>query len=625
MRHRLTTLLLTVGALVPFAAPAARAAARAGEIPSSHVLYQDGPDDRFLLNGPWLRRLDPSEIGLKRHWQSSASRSGWTTVTVPNAWNVGDDSVASMGGGIGWYRKDFRLPDKKAGLSWIARFESVNYRVTAWLNGHRLGSHTGAYLPFELDLHAVRRTGLNRLVVRVDSRRKPTDFPPATFRDDGTPLGGWWNYSGILREVYIRRIDRVALQQVVIRPQLACRACATTVLERALLRNLTGHAQTVKVSGRFGTKAKALGTAIVPPHGTATVQGTFRIAHPKLWSPDHPNLYPARVAATIGKRRISAYDWKSGVRKIAVKDGMLQLNDRPLHLRGVGLHEDSADNGFALTQAQRNDLVAQTRDLGAKLIRAHYPLHPHIQELADRDGILLWSEVPVYSLRTQYLAEPQVRRLAAQELAANITANENHPAIMMWSIANELSSKPGPVQGAYIASAVRQAKRLDPTRPVGLAFAGYPSAGCQPRYAPLDVLGMNTYFGWYTGGAAEIADRERIGPFLDEMRACYPKQALIVSEFGVEANRSGPVEEKGTYQFQNQWTEDMLDAFDARPWLSGAVYWALKEFRVRPFWNGGNPRPDPPWHEKGLITRDGIKKPIWSVVQRRYGAIKQTG
>ena len=153
---------------------------------------------------------------------------------------------------------------------------------------------------------------------------------------------------------------------------------------------------------------------------------------------------------------------------------------------------------------------------------------------------MIWSEIPVYAVKTQYLKQAAVRQLAAKELEDNIDANQNHPSVIVWSIGNELSSRPGPVQGYYIARAVRQAKALDPTRPVGIAVAGYPSAGCQSEYGPVDVIGINEYFGWYPGPNGVIADRDSLSEYLDSVRTCYPTKSVVVSEFGAEANRNGP-------------------------------------------------------------------------------------
>ena len=93
-------------------------------------------------------------------------------------WNLGDPSNESMAGGIGWYRKDFELPEADSALAWAVRFESVNYRTQVWLNGKPVGENTGAYIPFEFQLSSPKRHGTNRLVVRVDSRRLTRDFPP---------------------------------------------------------------------------------------------------------------------------------------------------------------------------------------------------------------------------------------------------------------------------------------------------------------------------------------------------------------------------------------------------------------------------------------------------------------
>src|SRR6185436_7476406 len=101
-----------------------------------------------------------------------------------------------------------------------------------------LGRNTGAYLPFELRLpqNGLKRTGTNRLVVRVDNRRLPTDFPPSGLTGAGDPAGGWWNYGGILREVYLQRVDRIDVTSVVVRPDLPCGTCASTVGMRVITR-----------------------------------------------------------------------------------------------------------------------------------------------------------------------------------------------------------------------------------------------------------------------------------------------------------------------------------------------------------------------------------------------------
>ena len=107
------------------------------------------------------------------------------------------------------------------------------------------------------------------------------------------------------------------------------------------------------------------------------------------------------------------------------------------------------------------------------------------------------------------------------------------------------------------------------------------------------------------------------------MRQCYPNKAIVITEFGAEANRDGPVDEKGTYAFQQDFVNYHLGVYATKPWLSGAIYFALQEFRVRPDWDGGNPRPQPPIHQKGLVSFDGVRKPAFFDVQRIFRATKQ--
>ena len=606
-------------------APTAPAPGYPAEKPKPGALYKSGPTGRYLLGGTWLFRFDTGDKGVSQGWQRNASTAGWSRVSVPNAWNATDSSPQSFLGGAGFYRKDFKLPTNARRFSWIVRFESVNYRSKVWLNGRPLGTNRGAYLPFELRLPSglLKRGATNRLVIRVDNRRYPTDFPPSNLNSKGQPTGGWWNYGGLLREVYLRRIDRVDFSTVQIQPDLPCTTCTANVRFRVTARNYSDKPQRVRLTATFGTRKLALGTAAMGPKKFATFTRTLRVARPRLWSVGSPTLYNVRLRAAVGKKTVQSYFLRTGIRSIKMQNGHILLNGKALNVRGVGYHEDSPGLGFAIDNKIREQHVRWVKDLGATMIRAHYPLHPYTQERADELGILLWSEIPVYAVRARYLKQRLVRQLAAKELRDNILINGNHPSIIVWSIGNELSSRPGPVQGYYIQRAVRTAHELDPTRPVGLAVAGYPAVGCQPEYKQLDVIGINEYFGWYPGPNGQLADRTLLSDYLEAVHNCYPDKAVFVTEFGAEANRNGPVEEKGTFEFQQDFVNFHLGVYASKPWLNGALYWALQEFRVRPDWEGGNPHPTPPIHQKGLIGFDGKLKPAFFDVQKSFLATPQ--
>jgi beta-glucuronidase len=592
--------------------------------PTKGALYRDGQTNRYLLGGSWLFRADPAGVGIAQgYWRDSSSTAGWAPVAVPNSYNAGDLSSTSMSGSVGWYRRDFTVPSgafasyvPRGFRAWIVRFESVNYRATVWLNGRQIGTHAGAFLPFELALKNIR-AGVNRLVVRVDDRRGGGDLPPG-------PSGGWWNYGGLLREVYLRPVQRADLSQAQIRPVLPCPTCAAQIQEQVLVHNVTSAPQTVKLTGSYGGARLKFGQSRIAPRSTWTATAVATIAHPHLWSPDHPFLYRAtlRLADASG-RTLGGYLSFSGVRSIKVVAGRLELNGRLLSLRGVDIHEQSAITGAALSPTQLSALVGWAHELGSTVLRSHYPLNPEIEEMADRDGILIWSEVPVYQVNVKYLSQPGWLVRAHAFLTQDILTNQNHPSVMLWSIANELQTPAPDAEARYIAGATALAHRLDPTRPVGMAISSWPGVACQSAYAPLDVIGYNEYFGWFDAGGGTNDDRDSLGPYLDTLRSCYPSKAAFVTEFGFEANRSGPVEERGTYQFQSDAVAFHLGVFASKSYLSGVTYFALQDFAARPGWGGGDPFPDPPFVQKGLVDLQGNLKPAFATVAGIYTSTAQ--
>jgi beta-glucuronidase len=589
--------------------------------PTHGALYQDGPTDRWLLGGQWLYRSDPTNVGQAAgYWRDNPSTDGWAPVTVPNSFNAGDLSDASMAGSIGWYRRDFTIPAHAFTTyvparfrSWIVRFESVNYHATVWLNGRRLGTHAGAYLPFEFDLRGVK-AGVNRLVVRVDDRRNAGDLPPG-------PSGGWWNFGGLQREVYLRSVQRVDMSPVVVRPILPCPTCAATVQEQVTVRNPTGSPQTVSLQGVYGSARLAFGGHTIPARGTWVAHASVSIATPHLWAPDDPHLYPATITASDSDgRTLETYSTHSGIRSVAVAPtGQLLLNGRALDLRGFSIHEQNLQTGAALSPDQLAQLVNWDRELGGGIIRAHYPLNPEIEEMADRDGILLWSEVPVYQVATSFLTRSGWLTAAHQSLRQNILTNQNHPSVLLWSIGNELATPPNDAEARYIAGAAQLAHQLDPTRPVGMAIEDWPGVSCQQAYAPLDVIGFNDYFGWFDSGGGTDDDRDALSPFLDSLHACYPNKALMVTEFGFEGNRDGPVEERGTFAYQADTAAFHLDVFASKPYISAAMWFAMQDFAARPGWGGGDPLPDPPFVQKGPIDINGNpRQPLFATLQSIY-------
>ena len=587
--------------------------------PAAHAA--EGPSGHYLLDGAWHERPEPADPALRDSLPGSTSLDGWRAVSAPVAINAGDFSEASYTGSVHWYRKDSRLPRARGGWRWPLRFESVSHRASVWLNGRRLGSHVGAYLPFELPARTIHR-GVNRLVLRVDNRRGPEDIPPLSRRETGTFEGGWWNYNGILREVYLRKVRRLDFAHAFARPPLRCRRGAAAVAIDVRVRNVTRRPQIARVAGWFGDQAVRLGTRRIRAGGSTRLRTRLRIRNPRLWEPGRPRLYRMLLFLIDGRGRVvQRYRARPGIRSLKVnRRGRVVLNGRTVDLRGAAFHEDTADRGAALTREQIRHMFRNLRALGATVTRAHYPVSPYALELADRYGILVWSEIPVYRMESTLFNVPGIRARALRMLRQTITRDYNHPSVMVWSLGNENASRPKRGLRRYIRVATRTARRMDPTRLVGLAISGYPTVERQPIYGRLDVIGINDYFGWYPGPADTIADPSRLDAYLDRLHADYPSKALMITEVGAEANRHGPATEKGTYEFQSDFLDYHLGVYARKPFISAAIVWTLQDFRVKPGWSGGNPLPHPPVNEKGLIDDQGFRKPAFAVVQRVFGS-----
>jgi beta-glucuronidase len=212
-----------------------------------------------------------------------------------------------------------------------------------------------------------------------------------------------------------------------------------------------------------------------------------------------------------------------------------------------------------------------------------------------------------------------------QLVRALVNRDRSHPSVLVWGLGNENTTRPGPGLTRYITTAARLARQLDPTRLVGISFQGYPTVGKQDVYTKLDALGVNDYFGWYPGPQGSLTDRSGIGPYLERLHYDYPRQALFVTELGAEANRAGAATEKGTYAFQQDFLTYHLNVIAGKPFVNGALVWILKDFHVKPSYDGGNPKPDPPLNEKGLVDLAGARKPAFETVRRMFQTPPKAG
>jgi beta-glucuronidase len=601
------------------------------EKPGGKPLIREGQPDRQLLGGTWYFRQDDADVGVAEGWYAQRDLEGWTEISVPHNWNATDTQLNYSS--IGWYRKEFKVPLAKTAMLrklelWKVRFEGSNYRTQVWLNGKEIGGQIG-YFPFEPDLTGIRK-GRNTLVVQVSSLRSSTDLThwrPAAVNGYGT--GGWWNFGGLLREVYVRRVDTVDVENVLVQPRVRKLAGPAKVEVLSTVRNVTTRDSDVTLVLNVAGKRMVMRPQTVGAGSTRELTNTFEIKRPSLWQPGRPALYDLTVSAFVENERKSSYRVPFGVKKLEVKSGRLLLNGKRLNLRGASIHEDDIHEGGALSQRTRRLLVNRLRNLGGTVTRSHYPLHPAFIEMFDRLGILYWVQAPVYQLPNSVF--DQVFPAANRAAKLTVRNNMNHASILTWSLANEPAGNRselgifGPGLQRYIRDTAADVREMDDTHMLAIdrqSRVGEPLWESSYRY--LDVLGVNEYFGWYDSFRADMqrppTTLAELPIYLDDLHEANPDMPLVITEFGAEASRPGPVEQPGSYEYQRKFITDHLAVHASKPYVYGSIHWALRDFRVDPTWQGGAPAEwaTPPWHNKSLIEETNRRKPAFSTVRRLF-------
>jgi beta-glucuronidase len=603
------------------------------QAPHGKPLIYEGQTTRQLLGGTWYFRQDDTFVGDAERWYAQDDLNGWKAIHVPHSWNARDTTLDKAS--VGWYRKEFTLPkvpkDEVKRTFWKVRFEGANYRTTVWLNGKVIGGYTG-YFPFEVNLDGLRK-GRNTLVVKVSSLRSNRDLThwrPAAFNGYGT--GGWWNFGGLLREVYVRRVDTIDIEDVHVLPHLPKVGGPAKVDVRAYLRNMTDKAREVDLILSVDGERIAVKGKRVPADATRILTKTFTIEHPRLWQPGSPQLYPMKVSVEEDGERRAEYQLRFGVRKLEVaRGGVILLNGHQLNVHGASIHEDDIKEGGALSPGTRSLLISRLRDLGATITRSHYPLHPAFQEAFDKYGILYWVDAPVYQVPNSFFNETDVRAAAKRAVTLTVRNNINHPSIMTWSLANEPAGNRSELgifgQGLarFIKDGAAAVHELDDTRFVSIdrqARVGEPVTSSVYRW--LDVLGINEYFGWYDSYKADLVrpptTTAELSGYLDQVHAANPNKPLMITEFGAESARDGPASQPGSRQYQTRYVLQHLRIHASKEFVAGSIHWALRDFRVDPTWTGGAPRDwsTPPWNNKSLIEEFNERKPVYFELRKRW-------
>jgi beta-glucuronidase len=517
------------------------------------------------------------------------------------------------------YRLRFRGPTTPRGFRWLISFAEVRRSARVYLNGRRIGRNSDPYTPFAVEARGLRPRRVNTLVVVVDNRKDPR-LPE-----------GWWNWGGIVRTVKLVPVGRAYMSGVGLMSKVRCRrparSCkASLLIDAVLQRRMAKTIKPALIVHLRSPRGQVIRKVFRLPRQrgrSRDLRLKLRVPGPRLWSPGNPQLYSVRLALWNGGRIEQRVRDHVGLRSVTVKRARLYLNNRPLQLRGASIHEDMPGHGAALSRSDVNRIVADLKDLGANVTRAHYLLDERLLDRFDREGIMVWNEAPIWQRdhRSNLLSRAAQRKRAYLTVRRTVRAGRSHPSVITHSVANELSFVPDGHPGTklFLTRAAADARALDPTLPITLDIKSRPGFPEQFVYDHFDILGLNQYFGWYSW----VPNFNDLEPFIQEMHDLYPGRALVMTEFGAEGlseMANAPADEKGGYLFQAAHAARTLDVVDRSPYLSGAIYWTLREFEIYPGWNGGARRfnRDNTRHHKGLLTYHGVKKPAWTVVHDHF-------
>jgi beta-glucuronidase len=580
------------------------------------LIQNVGAYECMLLNGKWNYIVDVQEEGYY-DYRMNPTRWGFfqnakpqrpedlieydfdksPTMQIPSDWNTRDERLFFYEGTV-WFKRSFQAVAIKDYRT-LLYFGAVNYDCHIYLNGRHVGHHVGGFTPFNYDVSDLLKDGENVIIVKVDNKRHAEDVP--------TQIFDWWNYGGITRDVKLVKVPRVYVEDY---------TCGLTPTGKEVGK-VSPKYREISFSARLNTKAAGHKVVVFIPElklekqlttdADGCVSTTMRVQTKKLqlWSPQSPKRYQLLLSLDT-----SVYPDSIGFRTIETRGKQILLNGQPIFLKGISIHNEKPNGGGrANTVEDARTLLTWAKELGCNFVRlAHYPHHEEMVREAERMGILVWSEIPVYW--TIAWKNPRTYENAQHQLRDMISRDHNRANVIIWSIANETPHSPERDQ--FLGNLAQYARSLDSTRLISMAMEVTSASNYVNRLNDnmnkyVDVVSFNQYIGWYR----DVNDAPKM-----KWEIPYDKP-VIISEFGGGARYGlhGPKNQRWTEEFQENLYIENLAMIDKIEGLAGTTPWILKDFR--------SPRRVLPgiqdyYNRKGLVSDRGEKKKAFYVLKQWY-------
>jgi hypothetical protein len=375
------------------------------------------------LDGDWNFLADPYgtlKIG------DLASAQNVRPTRVPSSWQSQFADLRDYAGAA-WYWRTWTLNDLAPDLRMLLRFGAVDYQADVYVNGQKVGSHEGGYLPFEFDITPQIHKGENQVAVRVvDPGAKPHDMVEGiSYAEIPHGKQNWYvQTSGLWQSVELDARPPMHLGAV----HVSGKADGTFTISAPIV-NPSGHVDVrVEVLDPIGQSVWKQSHLLAPGENRAEFSGT--LSKPSLWSPANPALYTLRAWLGSGDRE----DYRFGFRTFETHGGKFYLNDQAVYLRGALDQDFYPDSIYTPPSLEYiKDEMQKAKLMGLNLLRCHIKVpDPRYLQAADEVGLLIWYEIPNWDKLTD-----NSKRRGMETLRGMVERDANHPSIVIVSIINE--------------------------------------------------------------------------------------------------------------------------------------------------------------------------------------------
>lgn len=551
----------------------------------------------ILLNNDWNFRFS-----------HQVQKGTEVRVDLPHTWNAQDALSGKIDykRGIGNYEKNLFIRPEWKGKRLFIRFEGVNNIADVFINRRHIGEHRGGYGAFIFEITGKVEYGKeNSILVRVNNGEQL----------DIMPLVGDFNfYGGIYRDVHLLITDETCISPLdyaspgvrLIQDSVSHRYAKVRAIVD--LSNGSSGNQEVELNVRLldGQRVVKEGTKNVNLSGNEVMQQelTFEIDQPHLWNGrQDPFLYQVEVTLFRNGQMVDRVTQPLGLRFYRIDpDKGFFLNGKHLPLQGVCRHQDRSEVGNALRPQHHEEDVALMLEMGVNAVRlAHYPQATYFYDLMDKNGIIVWAEIPFvgpggYNDKG-FVDLPAFRANGKEQLKELIRQHYNHPSICVWGLFNELTELgDNPVE--YIKKLNVLAHQEDTTRPTTSA-----SNQMGDLNFITDAIAWNRYDGWYGGTPADL------GKWLDRMHKDHPKICIAISEYGAGASiyhqqdslvKTVPTSWWHPENWQTYYHIENWKTISSRPYVWGSFVWNMFDFGAAHRTEGDRPG----INDKGLVTFD---------------------